>query len=310
MKKTVITILLILPFLLIYFISFTGRILSKYTHIYVERVVVLDEEGNEYNNNDYIQIGKDEDFELQVKVYPELSSNKQVVFSNSDKLVCTINDTTHVVTGIDYGVSKLIITSKDRHFVQFIINIRVVEEDILDIEVNKTQVEVGRGKSEKVDATILPNTVIEDNSYLVWTSMDEDIAIVSQGLITGVEVGQTIVRVSSLHKPQIFQDILVVVSLELPKGVYFDYTEINKIYEVDSVEFDLKPLIVINKLPSINISDLYFRLENISTVDASKLSDGILIFTKPKEIVSVSISVEFEGVVYVDSLDIWYSGGQ
>ena len=58
MKKAVVSMLLILPFVLIYFISFTGQILAKYTHINVERVVVVDARGNEYNDDDYIKIDK------------------------------------------------------------------------------------------------------------------------------------------------------------------------------------------------------------------------------------------------------------
>ena len=50
MKKIVVILLLILPFVLIYSVSFTGRILSQYTHIPVERLVLLDEDANEYED--------------------------------------------------------------------------------------------------------------------------------------------------------------------------------------------------------------------------------------------------------------------
>jgi Fe-S-cluster-containing hydrogenase component 2 len=74
-------------------------------------------------------------------VFPELASNKKVTISNSDKYVCSIDSETFKVTGLDYGTSKLIITSVDRHYVQYIINIGVVDEDITETILNMTKKE-------------------------------------------------------------------------------------------------------------------------------------------------------------------------
>ena len=81
MKKIIVIILLILPFVLIYSISFTGKILSEYTHIYAERIVIENAFGDEYDENSIIKIGKGELFDLNVKVYPELASNKEFTIS-------------------------------------------------------------------------------------------------------------------------------------------------------------------------------------------------------------------------------------
>ena len=103
MKKIVVLLLLILPFVLIYSISFTGKILSEYTHIYVERLALLDENSNEYAEGATLKLSKGEEYTLRVKVFPELANNQAFTVSNSDKNVCEINEQTLVLTALDYG---------------------------------------------------------------------------------------------------------------------------------------------------------------------------------------------------------------
>jgi len=261
MKKTVITILLVLPFLLIYLISFTGQMLSSYKHIYVERITVLNSVGGEYSDGDYIKLGVDEEYDLKIKIYPELATDKTVIISNGNKSVCEIDSQTYKIRTLDYGVSRIIITSKDRHFIQFIININVAQDDIQDIVVSTNMVDLTKGRSHKVDVTIVPKTTLLENRELVWQSFDTSIAKVSQsGLITGVDFGQTTIRVYSKHKPEIYKDIVVNVSLELGIGVFFANEEPGKIYRVNQAEFDLKT-ITINNLTGVSQEDIWYNLE-------------------------------------------------
>lgn len=309
MKKTVVTILLVLPFLLIYFISFTGQILSSYKHIYVERITVLDAEGREYKEGDYIKLGINEEYDLKIKIYPELASDKTVLISNGNKAVCEIDSETHKIKTLDYGVSKLIITSKDRHFIQFIINIRVAQDDIEDIVLSSNTVDVTKGRSQKVDVSILPTTALLEFRELVWQSMDTSIAKVSQdGLITGVDFGQTTVRVSSKHKPELYKDITVNVSLELGTGVFFANEEPEKIFEVNVAEFDLKTITIIN-LNGVTQDDVWYQLGssiNEEDIDASRLSEGIIKFNKQKTPVIIVVNAYANDKDYTDTITIWF----
>lgn len=113
MKKVIVAILLVLPFLLIYFISFTGQILSRYTHIQVEKISVINEVGDEYKEDDVIKIGLDDIFNLKIIVYPSLASNKETRVVNSNKAVCEYDEENSKIRGVDYGISTFIITSVD-----------------------------------------------------------------------------------------------------------------------------------------------------------------------------------------------------
>jgi len=308
MKKMIITILLVLPFVLIYFISFTGQILSKYTHIYVERIVVVDSKGDEYEEGDYIKINKDEVYNLNIKVFPELASDKRVTISNSDKGVCSVDSKTHEVVGLEYGISKIIITSIDRHYVQYIININVVDEDITAIETESDEITLTKGKTKTLDVTIIPRTTLSENRNLVWSSDDNVIATVENGVVKGMNVGTTYITVSSAHKPSVFKRIKVTVTSGYGEGIFFDNESDDKIYVVNSSEFDLKTITIVN-IDGCTTDDVWYDLINIPTagaVDISRLDEGIIKFNKQKEIAIVSIYVYHNDVEYSDKIKIWY----
>lgn len=308
MKKMIITILLVLPFVLIYFISFTGQILSKYTHIYVERIVVVDNKGEEYEEGDYIKINKDEVYNLNIKVFPELASDKRVTISNSDKDVCSIDSKTYEVVGLEYGISKIIITSIDRHYVQYIININVVDDDIKAIETENEEITLTKGKTKTLEVTIVPHTTLPEYRNLVWSSEDTDIATVENGVVKAINTGTTYLTVASVHKPSVFKKIKVTVTSNYDDGIFFDNDNYDKIYVIHSSEFDLKTITIVN-LDGCTVDDVWYDLINIPTansVDITRLDEGIIKFNKEKEIAIVSIYVYHNDVEYSDKIKIWY----
>lgn len=314
MKKIVVTLLLVLPFILIYFISFTGQILSTYKHIFVERVVVLDENGDEYKDGDYIKLALEEVYDLNIKVYPELASDKSYTISNGNKSVCSIDEKTNKVTALSYGISKLIITSKDRHFVQFIINIHVTQDEIQDIELVKDTIEISVGKSEQIEVNIIPDTTLPENRELVFEVTDNTVASVSAtGVVKGLKYGTTTVVVSSRHKPEISKTVSIVVTLELGKGVFFVNENPSKIYEVNTSTFDLRSITVISRLEGVSISDVWYTLAGTGSdvssgdIDTSELSNGIIKFNAERKTAIVEVYVyDTVGNEYHDDITLWF----
>ena len=316
MKKTVVTILLVLPFILIYFISFAGRILSTYTHIYVERIAVVDSVGNEYEDNSYIRIDKGEEFDLNIKVFPELASNKAYDIVNSNSSVCSIDENNKVL-GLNYGVSKILISSIDRHNVQYMINIEVTHDDIREIIVDKTELTLTKGKFAQIDVSIEPSTTLPENRNLIWESDDTSVANVNNGLIVAVNEGETIVRVKSDHKENVFKEITVKVISESirTKGVWFKHNS-GSIYEVNSTEFNLRTdeFVELVDLAGYSLDDVKFTVEamndetafDINYDDDGYISDGIIIFKKAKTPIQISVSLETDTTEYSDKITIWY----
>jgi hypothetical protein len=314
MKKAIVIILMILPFLLIYFISFTGQVLSKYTHINVERIAVVNDVGDEYKENDYIKIGLNDEFTLRVKVYPELASNKKVSITNSNKTVCTIDESSMKVTGLDYGEATFVITSVDRHFVQYVINIKVAEDKMTDFVLSKTEVELAIGKSEKIETTIIPSSVLPEYKKLIWISDDQSIAKVDQnGLITGVSPGITYITVRAQtydigDKEIEDKKIKVTVTNNVGKGVWFNIPDPDSLYVVPSATFDLKSIVLIKDVSDCQISDVHFEIVTDNSdeqIDRTRLDEGIITF-KQSVIVGISLSASVPSGNYTDQIYMIY----
>lgn len=307
MKKFIVIALLVMPFVLIYFISFSGRILSKYTHINIENIYVSDTNGNIYNNDSIIQINKGDVKSLQISILPTLASNKSIVYSNSDKSVCKIDEENNTLEGVDYGFSKVIITAQDRRYVQVVLNVQVVEFSPLDIYLPKENFEVVEGKWESINAEAIPSAVVDENKILKYESLDDSIATCENGIIFGLKKGNTKIKISTNN--DIVKFVSVSVLSEYGQGIYFDYKDNTRAYIVNEKEFDLKNIILIN-LPDITFDDIQFSLDSISSVDDSKLKDGIVVFNKQKEVCYISITCESGGVEYSDSIAIMYLGDE
>lgn len=311
MKKTVVTILIVLPFLLIYFISVTGQILSQYTHISVERITVIGLTGKELNNNDTIKIGLEDKLDLKIKIYPELSSNKEVIIYNSNDTVCSV-DENHIVEGLDLGMSILTISSIDDSSVQFSVRILVTEEELQDLQVINNNIELSVGKTEKINVEFIPSSTIFRD--LIWESKNPAVATVDiNGTIKGIKSGNTKVIVSSKSNPEISKEIFVTVNSDFSQGVWFD--SLNSTYKIYVPTLDLKTIIKIVELDNITISDIKYKLmsgndvvdnSNINNLDI--ITDGVLNFKQDlsSTVMTAKIKLYVENTSYSDTITIAY----
>lgn len=301
MKKIVVILLLILPFVLIYSISFTGKILSEYTHIYVERLALVDEESNEYEEGVTIKLTKGQEYVLNVKVFPELASNQEFTISNSDKSVCEVDEENYVIKGIGYGTSQIVLTSKDKP-ITFTFYIKVSDDHIKEIAVSKSDVELGVGKTETVDIQILPSTTLQEYRNVVWSSEDTTIATVnSNGTIKGVGVGETWIVVSSDYNEQVFTRIKVTVSSGQVYVVSFNVGGTTLIVEENTL--DLKPL---TEITVQGYTDLKYKVTtNVANADQTQIAEGVVTFLK-KGVYKMEVTLVYEGETYTDTLTVLY----
>lgn len=323
MKKAVVTMLLVLPFILIYFISFTGRILSQYTYIAVERITVLDSEGDEYKENSVIKIGKGEGKgdKLRIKVYPEYASNKNITISGGGA-VCAIDPKTYDMVGLEYGETTIRITSNDKSDVQYSIVIKVAEDDISAIRLSTDvsdgvpgKIVLNKNRSYVVEHNIEPYTVPAEKRALRWWSEDPTIATVnSNGKVEGKNYGITTIWVESIVNKEIKNHFTVEVTNELQKGIWWNKGEkaLYLVYTDDvpiNSDFDLKSISIINDLP-ITIDNVftgeikYTLTSNSNNIDASNIGNGIIRFKQLNFL--VDIKVEYVGTEYSDTIRILY----
>lgn len=315
MKKVIITLLLVLPFILIYFISFTGQILAKYSYIPVERIALLDENGDELTDK-IIRRKKGETYQMRIKVFPEYASNKKYKISNSNSEACPINEIDKTILAKDYGETVVIITSNDKHYVQCMVRFKVAQEELEDIKItldgnelnDNAQLNVGVGKAKNLGVKIIPNTTVLENRDIVWTSSNTDyVRVNSNGQIIGIKVTTEpiIVTATSVFNANIKRSILINVTEELEKGVWFYGNEVDKLYTIPVGEFDLKTITKIVDLPSDIVVTYKITIGNDPTkLDSSQLNDGIIVFNQVKTAIEVKLTATHEGVTYTDTIRI------
>jgi len=131
---------------------------------------------------------------LIAAVEPEEAANQTVIWSSSDELVATVVD--GMVTPLAPGISEITATTIDGEYTA--ICEVVVEEPAISfipvtgIYLNQTELTLTAGEdTELLVATIEPADASQQD--IIWSSTDESVAIVDNGLVTPLEEGTTTV---------------------------------------------------------------------------------------------------------------------
>ena len=237
MKKTVVTILLVLPFVLMFIISFMAKIMSTYQYIYVDKVCFTDD-GNKCINdpNYYVLLGLEEEYDLKVIVYPELASNKNVSFASLKTDIAEV-DESGKVKALSYGVTAITVETEDGKKTSTII-VKVSDQEVSNIDIEEETIEINVKEEYKLTATVYPETAV--NKKVKWSSSDSNVATVDvNGKVKGISEGQ--VTITAISEDGEFVDtcIVIVTSFDEP----FDLT--NNGITVDTETYDLSELLTI-----------------------------------------------------------------
>lgn len=320
MKKFVIILLIILPFLLIYFISVTGRILEKYSHIYVESLSVETLEEGVLEDKSTIVIEKGSTQKFKIIVGPELASNQSVKISNFNSEVCSYElfEDELEVTGLKYGVSKIVISSVDQTDINFTLNIKITDDIPTAITVDQNKLSIQTKQyylSDLVNILFVPTTTKLEYRELMYETTDSNIVKIldsATGLIKGVAEGTCSIIITSKFDTNLKVEVIIDVSNQKSSDVFFDHYTTNA-YTVDSLVFDLK---TITKFSS-NFNELYpnenerfnqfsYKITSGSNyIDAlgTDLKNGIIKFTGDGYI-KIQIRLNSSPENYVDEITI------
>jgi uncharacterized protein YjdB len=139
-----------------------------------------------------------EELQLTATVSPEDATNKELVWTSSNRDVATVNEN-GLVTSLAVGETRIAVTSMDGGWRTYCV--LMVLRDIVHVsEVEITdknglpiaEISVAMGQREPLKATILPADA--SDKFITWTSSDFDIVNVTQsGMLEGIDVGQATV---------------------------------------------------------------------------------------------------------------------
>ncbi len=189
MKKIVIVILLILPFILAIMISLTGKIVALTSYIAVDSISFVDEYDKEIDSYVTIKVG-DEGYEPIIKIYPIYATNQKYTLVLNEKYssLCKLED--GKVIGLAHGFAELVVVSDYSKKIVDRITLKISDEEVTKITLPEVEISAGVyektlnvGEKYQLHPTVLPTTAAD--KFITYTSSNEALVTVNaNGQIT------------------------------------------------------------------------------------------------------------------------------
>jgi uncharacterized protein YjdB len=134
---------------------------------------------------------------LVATVEPDFATDKSVTWSSSDETVATVAN--GVVTGVSDGSATITVTTVDGGFEATAAI--TVKTAVTGVTLDQTAVTLEIGETVTLVATIEPANAT--NQLVGWTSGNEDVATVDDGLVTAISAGSATISVITLDGSKI-----------------------------------------------------------------------------------------------------------
>lgn len=156
------------------------------------RVDGIDARGIERVGDKTVTMGLNQTRQLQVKITPSDTTNKNVQWTSSNNSVATV-DSNGVVISKNSGSTIITATTHNGLKTEFFIE---VETPVTNITLNSNEINLNPGGTFKLDATVNPSN--SSNKNIKWISANESIATVDQsGNVTADVAGTTYISAVS-----------------------------------------------------------------------------------------------------------------
>ena len=143
---------------------------------------------------------------LKATVLPEDASNKNVVWTSSDNVVATVDK--GVVKALRSGTAVITAKTEEGEFYGICIIKSVQGIDKLSLD--KTEIKIDKKESVELKAQIQP--IDADDTSVIWTSSDESVATVKDGVVTGQsKSGKAVIKVMSAKNNKVYAECVVTV---------------------------------------------------------------------------------------------------
>lgn len=310
MKKFSIIILLLMPFFLIYLVSFVGKIYNEFQNIALIGFIITGEDGHVFESGETLTMQVGTDYYVKVECDPDNTTNPEYDVKNVDydgdpnDFVVNYSKQS-LITANKVGEAKLSFVSLYSTDIKFDLNINVVDDQLRDFTITNAdknnEINLGlKTRDQKyIQIKYDPEGTTMEQRGVSFESQNISIATVtSDGLVKPVSVGKTKIKVTSLYNPEISKTVTINVTEYPTKAAYFDYYSrlkdtdyyvLNKGNTIDFREF-------VTLQSGTTKSQLRFKFAGQAPsedeADISKLEkEGILEFKKAGLLVTVKLYV-------------------
>ena len=154
-------------------------------------------------NKEQTTIKEGETETLTATVMPENATNKNITWSSNNEEVATVEN--GVVTAKKEGIAIITVTTEDGNK-QASCNVTVEKKatdpdpeptktPVTEVKLNKEQTTIKEGETETLTATVMPENATNKN--ITWSSNNEEVATVENGVITAKKEGTAIITVTT-----------------------------------------------------------------------------------------------------------------
>lgn len=135
-----------------------------------------------------LELTEGDEYTLVATVLPENASNKSVSWKSEDETIATVSD--GKVKAIKPGNTSITVSTSDGNKTATC-SIKVNEKiyHVESVTLDKTSLELTEGDEATLTATVLPENA--SNKNILWSSSNENVATVSNGLVKAVAPGTT-----------------------------------------------------------------------------------------------------------------------
>ncbi len=158
----------------------------------VEQAIAVTGVSIKYDGGD---LEVDQTAQLKAIITPDNATNKAVTWSSSNENIATINSN-GMVTAIAVGTTKITVTTNNGNFTANV-DLTVVPKVIAvtGVSISETTKELNVGENFTLTATIEPTDATNKN--VTWSSSNEDIVTVENGIVTAVAEGNATITVTT-----------------------------------------------------------------------------------------------------------------
>lgn len=119
---------------------------------------------------------------LSAVIYPATTTDKTIIWSSSDESVATVNNGTIATLKVGQTIITATCGEKSASCV-----VNVIPIEVEEITLNEKEVSLKVGETVSLTATVKPEN--STDKTILWSSSDEEIATVKDGVVTAVKIG-------------------------------------------------------------------------------------------------------------------------
>ena len=146
-------------------------------------------------NKSELELEIDQSETLEATISPSDASNKEVTWLSNDSEVASVKD--GVVKAVSEGKATITVKTKDGEYTATCeVTVKTPIISVSGVSLNKTSLPLAVGGTYYLIANVTPSNA--PDTSVIWSSSDSDVATInSDGKVTGVKAGTTIITVTT-----------------------------------------------------------------------------------------------------------------